>query len=197
MKQDFSNYETEELVLKYQATQDEAALQEILIRNKGLFCKWAYQYRNIPNCEEEDLIEKLYVACWKAVESFDPASGYSFTTCLKGFALRQLNRLYNEATRQKRYNGSTSVSYEGLAEINREGGSEGDRYFTVEAPELSEIELREFLDSIGGTLEKVAVMLLNGDTKSEIARALKCSNATITYYVRRLRKAYTAFYAEG
>lgn len=197
MKQDFSNYGNEELVLEYQTTQDEAVLQEILIRNKGLLHMWVYLYRNIPYVEEEDLLEEAYIACWRAVKSYDPQRGTSFTTILRAAVTQQLNRLYNEATRKKRCASSPPLSYEKLIEINRDGGSELDNYFTVEAPDLSDIEIREFLTGIGGTTKKVAIRLLRGYSKVEIARELKYTPATISYHVGRLKKAFTAFYAEG
>ena len=70
MKRNYTDYETEELVVMYHSTQQEEYLQEIIFRNSGLLHKWAWDYRNIPQIEQEDLIEEGYIACWRAVSKF-------------------------------------------------------------------------------------------------------------------------------
>lgn len=142
----------------------------------------------------EDLIEECHIACWKAVNAFDPTRGYSFTTCLKGCVNQSLNRLYNEATRKKRFTGSEHISYEELVDINREGGTEADSSFTIECKDYSSLEVREFLDSISGTIKDVAVMLLDGFSKKEVAVALNCTPATVTYHIRKLQSAYVGYF---
>lgn len=189
MQENYKDYTTEELVSLYQSSKEEEYLQEILIRNKGLFYMWIGKYKNIPHLDADDLLEELYVACWRAVEAFDHNRGVVFTTCLKGFAFQSLNRLYNEATRQKRYTGKPSESYEELVELNLEGIS--DSSFSIECKEFSEIEIISFLESMEDTVKEVAIMLYNGMTKGEVAKALNCTPATISYYIKRLRQSYT------
>lgn len=192
MQDIYKSYETEELVAMYQSTQKEDYLQEIMSRNSGLFHNWVWQYRNIPNHDADDLLEEMYIACWKAVEGYDPARGVTFTTCLKGYVVQRLNRLYNEATRQKRYTGTELASYEELTEINKDGVS--GRSFSVECKELSEIEVREFLESMSGTVKEIAVMLYGGMTKGEVAKALGVTPATTSYHIKRLQQAYIAYF---
>ena len=195
MQDIYRRYETEELVAMYQSTQKEEYLQEIIRRNTGLFHNWAYKYRNIPNYDEDDLKEEMYIACWKAVGGYDPARGVTFTTCLKGYVLQRLNRIYNEATRKKRYTGTELESYEELTEIHKDGirGSS----FSVECKELSKIEVDEFLESISGTVKEVAVMLYDGMTKGEVARALGVTPATTNYHLKKLQQAYIAYFGEA
>ena len=194
MQDIYKDYETEELVAMYQTTQREDLLQEILTRNNGLMLMWANRYSNIPYADLDDLMEECRIACWRAVVAFDGAKGYTFTTYLKGCVSQNLNRLYNEATRKKRFTGSEHISYEELVEINREGGTEVESSFSIECKEYSSIEVREFLDSISGTVKDIAVMLLDGMSKVEVAKALNCAPATVTYHIRRLQSAYIGYF---
>lgn len=195
MQDIYRSYETEELVAMYQSTQKEEYLQEIMIRNSGLLHGWVWQYRNIPSYDKEDLLEEAHIACWRAVEGYDPSKGVAFTTFLKVNVVQQLNRLYAEATRQKRFTGCLPDSYEELTEVNRDGVSM--RSFTVECLELSEIEVKEFMESISGTIREVAVMLYDGMTKGEVAKALGITPASTTYHLKKLQQAYIAYFGEA
>ena len=192
MQDIYKRYETEELVGMYQSTQNEDYLQEIFNRNAGLFHNWAYQYRNIPNCDPEDILEEIYIACWKAVERYNPDRGVKFTTYCKEWVQQQLNRLYNEATRKKRYTGTDNASYEELVEIHKDGVS--GKSFSVEFEEISRIEVEEFLESVSGSVKEIAVMLYKGMTKGEVAKALGVTPATTTYHIKRLQQAYIDYF---
>ena len=128
----------------------------------------------------------------KAIEDFDEKQGFSFSTLLKAYVRQHLNRLYNEATRKKRFTGSTPVSYESLVEINKEGGSELDSSFTVELEDISSVEFMDLLRSLNlNDKEQVAVnVLMAGGTKGEVAKALKCTPATANYYFKSIRKKF-------
>jgi RNA polymerase nonessential primary-like sigma factor len=197
MKQNYMDYETEELVVMYQSTQKEEVLQEIISRNEGLLNNWVWDYRNIPNYESEDLLEEAYIACWRAVENYSTERGVTFTTFLKVNVRQQFNRLYNEATRKKRYTGSTPVSYESLVEINKDGGDMPERAFTLNCEDYSYLEVKEFLNSLSNNAKEVAVRLMDGMSKKEIAKALEITPATISYHVGRLQIAYTNFFGVG
>lgn len=195
MQDIYKRYETEALVVMYQSSKKDELLQEIFNRNAGLFHNWAYQYRNMPHYDMDDLTEEITIACWKAVEGYDPARGVTFTTCLKGYVVQRLNRLYNEVTRKKRYTGTDNASYEELVEIHKDGVS--GKSFSVEFEELSQIEVEEFLESISGTVKDIAVMLYKGMTKGEVAKALGVTPATTTYHIKRLQQAYIAYFGEA
>lgn len=45
MQEKYRVFTSEELVDMYQATQDEAALQELMVRNNGLIYMWIYEAR--------------------------------------------------------------------------------------------------------------------------------------------------------
>ncbi len=188
MQENYKNFDTEELVVMYQSSHNESYLQEIIRRNNGLLHKWVYDYRNIPTYDDADLLEEGYIACWKAVEHFDPDKGYTFTSCLKGYIRQRFNRLYNEATRKKRYTGSEPVSWEDLEEINKE--------YSVEFDLLNDLEVREFINSLEGKVQYIAIKLLQGYSKGDIARALGITGASLTYHIKRLQQAYLAYRGE-
>lgn len=188
MQETYKRYSTEKLVDMYQSTQNEVYLQEIFRKNEGLLRMWVWDYRNIPHYDEADLLEEGYLACWQAVEHFDPNKGYTFTSCLKGYIKQRFNRLYNEATRQKRYTGSELVSYEDLEEINKE--------YSIEVDTLSDIAVKDFINSLDDKLQYIAIRLLDGCSKGDIARGLGITPASTTYHIKRLQQAYIAFFGE-
>lgn len=183
----------EELVVAYRTTRNERYLEELINQNKGLMYMIVEPFvHSIPNSEIEDLTSEAYIPMLNAIEDFDEERGLTFSNLLKVYVQRHLCRLYNRETRQKRYNGSTSMSYESLAEINREGGSEGDSFFTVECEDFNSVEFMALISSLGlNEKEQVAVnVLMAGGTKGEVAKALRCTPATANYYFKQLRKKF-------
>ena len=183
----------EELVKLYKESRNEEYLAELITQNTGLINILVSSYlSSIPNSELEDLVSESYIPMLKAIEDFDEKQGFSFSTLLKAYVRQYLNRLYNEATRKKRFTGSTPVSYESLVEINKEGGSELDSSFTVELEDISSIEFMDLLRSLNlNEKEQVAVnVLMAGGTKGEVAKALKCTPATANYYFKSIRKKF-------
>lgn len=183
----------EELVKLYKESRNEEYLAELISQNTGLINILVSSYlSSIPNSELEDLVSESYIPMFKAIEDFDEKQGFSFFTLLKAYVRQHLNRLYNEATRKKRFTGSTPVSYESLVEINKEGGSELDSSFTVELEDISSVEFMDLLRSLNlNDKEQVAVnVLMAGGTKGEVAKALKCTPATANYYFKSIRKKF-------
>lgn len=183
----------EELVKLYKESRNEEYLAELISQNTGLINILVSSYlSSIPNSELEDLVSESYIPMLKAIEDFDEKQSFSFSTLLKAYVRQHLNRLYNEATRKKRFTGSTPVSYESLVEINKEGGSELDSSFTVELEDISSVEFMDLLRSLNlNDKEQVAVnVLMAGGTKGEVAKALKCTPATANYYFKSIRKKF-------
>lgn len=184
-------HKNEELVVLYRETRDEIYLQELMEKNKGLLNLLVESYvRSIPNAEREDLVSESYIPMLRAIEDFDPSLGLTFSNLLKVYVRQHLNRLYVDATRKKRYTGSTPVSYDSLVEINKEGGDVTESSFTIECDDISSFEFRDFLASLDfNEKEKVAVrVLMAGGTKGEVAKALKVTPATANYYFKSIRK---------
>lgn len=178
------SFKTEELVVWYQSTQNEDYFREIICRNDGLLHKWAWEYINIPAHDIEDLLEEGYIACWQAVKGYNIERGVCFSTFLKVTVRQHYNRLYKEATRQKRFTGSAPTSWEELEEINQEGAFTDD---------YTDIEVSEFLERLEGTTKKVADMLFTGVSKGDIAKALNITPASTSYHVKRLQQAYISY----
>lgn len=183
----------EELVFLYRENENESYLQELITQNTGLLNILVDSYvASIPNAEREDLISEAYIPMLRAIQDFDESLGLTFSNLLKVYVRQHLNRLYNEATRKKRYTGSTPVSYESLVEINKEGGEVTDNSFTVDCKDITSFEFRELLASLHlNEKEQVAVdVLMAGGTKGEVAKALRCTPATANYYFKSLRKKF-------
>lgn len=183
----------EELVVLYRESRNEEYLKEIITQNRGLINILVGSYVNsIPYAEHEDLVSESYIPMLKAIEDFDTSLGLTFSNLLKVYVRQHLNRLYNEATRQKRFTGALPDSLDRLQEINKEGGSETDSTFTVECEDISSFEFMELLSSLNlNDKEQVVVnVLMAGGTKGEVAKALKCTPATANYYFKSIRKKF-------
>lgn len=183
----------EELVVLYRESRNEEYLKELITQNRGLINILVGSYVNsIPNAEHEDLVSESYIPMLKAIEDFDTSLGLTFSNLLKVYVRQHLNRLYNEATRQKRFTGALPDSLDRLQEINKEGGSETDSTFTVGCEDISSFEFMELLSSLNlNDKEQVAVnVLMAGGTKGEVAKALKCTPATANYYFKSIRKKF-------
>lgn len=183
----------EDLVILYRETRNEAFLQELINQNRGLLNILVSGYvSSIPNAEYEDLISESYIPMLRAIEDFDKSLGLTFSNLLKVYVRQHLNRLYNEATRKKRYTGSTPVSYESLLEINKEGGDVTESSFTTECTDINAVEFNDLLASLHlNEKEQIAVtVLMAGGKKGDVATALKCTPATANYYFKSIRKKF-------
>lgn len=183
----------EELVKLYRDSRDEAYLAELISQNTGLINILVSSYLDtIPNAELEDLVSESYIPMLKATEDFDEEQGFSFSTLLKAYVRQHLNRLYNEATRKKRFMGSLPDSIDRLQEINKDGGTETDSSFTVEVEDFKMVEFMELLNSLNlNEKEQIAVnVLMSGGKKGDVAKALKCTPATANYYFKSIKKKF-------
>lgn len=183
----------EELVKLYRDSRDEAYLAELISQNTGLINILVSSYLDtIPNAELEDLVSESYIPMLKAIEDFDEEQGFSFFTLLKAYVRQHLNRLYNEATRKKRFMGSLPDSIDRLQEINKDGGTETDSSFTVEVEDFKMVEFMELLNSLNlNEKEQIAVnVLMSGGKKGDVAKALKCTPATANYYFKSIKKKF-------
>lgn len=184
------DYVIEDLVVMYQSTKQDVVLEEIVKRTEGLIYSWARDYRNIPHCDEEDLVEEAVIACWKAVSNFNPDKGIRFSSFLKGCVTQCFNRIYQQETRVKRYNGTELESYEAITEHNDTGCVNTDKcYFE----DYTELEMQEFLDILEGTTKQVALLLLTGLSKREVADELQITPATTTYHVKKIGTSYNNY----
>ena len=177
------DYSNEELAELFQKTQAEECLVELMQKNKGIIYTIASSYK-ISGYDLEDLMQIGYEALWKTANHYDPSRGYAFTTCLKGFLHRELNHLYNEAKRLKRGKGVEPISYEELAEINRERFSEDD---------YSGLYLDEFLSTLSNTTHKVASLILRGFNNGEISEVLGIAPSSVNYHYKRIKAAYITY----
>lgn len=140
MSKGFITGTNEELIKAYKESRDESYLKELIEANKGLINLLVSPYlTSIPNSELEDLTSESYIPMLRAIEDYDPEQGVAFSTLLKVYVRQHLNRLYNEATRKKRFTGTTPDSLDRLSEINKEGGTETDSTFEVECKDFTHL----------------------------------------------------------
>lgn len=183
MSKGFITGTNEELIKAYKESRDESYLKELIEANKGLINLLVSPYlTSIPNSELEDLTSESYIPMLRAIEDYDPEQGVAFSTLLKVYVRQHLNRLYNEATRQKRFTGTTPDSLDRLSEINKESGTETDSTFEVECKDFSSVEFMDLLDSLQlNDKEQVAVnILMAGGAKGEIASGIAPIGHTVT-----------------
>lgn len=105
----------------------------------------------------------------------------------KVFVRQHLNRLYNEVTCQKRYNGMDPASYEELVEIHKDDvrGLDCDRFL--------QIEVDEYLEGLEAKDRYMVTLLLMGYSLSDCAKVFHVANSSITWRIKRIRKSYTAY----
>lgn len=169
MSKGFITGTNEELIKAYKESRDESYLKELIEANKGLINLLVSPYlTSIPNSELEDLTSESYIPMLRAIEDYDPEQGVAFSTLLKVYVRQHLNRLYNEATRQKRFTGTTPDSLDRLSEINKEGGTETDSTFEVECKDLEQYKeaFLRFVKPFSDTdIEKCWEQVLADDTR--------------------------------
>lgn len=177
MQEKYRKYETEELVGMYQSSHHEDILAEIMRRNKGLFYKWGQEYY-LVGYDIEDKLSEAYIAMIRAIDTYNEAEGVMFSSYLKTCVKQHYNRIYNSQHRQKRHTEQEPLSWEGLEEIHKEKA--------IEFELLSDLEVREFISSLDGKVQEIAINLLNGFSKTEIAERLNIKPASVTYHCKRL-----------
>ena len=194
MSKGFITGTNEELIKAYKESRDESYLKELIEANKGLINLLVSPYlTSIPNSELEDLTSESYIPMLRAIEDYDPEQGVAFSTLLKVYVRQHLNRLYNEATRQKRFTGTTPDRLRSvMLRSIKEGGTETDSTFEVECKDFSSVEFMDLLDSLQlNDKEQVAVnILMAGGAKGEIAKALNITNATVSWHIKNLKKKF-------
>lgn len=176
----------EELVRDYQTTHNEEMFRAIMEKNTGLLHILVMSYK-IPKYDIEDLISESYIALIKAVDMYNTAKAVAFTTFLKVVVHQHLNRLYNEVTCQKRYNGSDPASYEELVELGKDGVKD------LACDPFTQVEVDEYLERLEGKDRYVVTLLLMGYNLSDCAEALNVTNATMSYRIKRIRADYQRY----
>ena len=177
----------EELVALYQRTKDEAILAQLLQRNKGLMYIVAGAYETNPS-KVEDLVQEGRITLWEAACRYK-GDGAMFSTFFKACLQQKYNRLYNYEHTQKRGNGTTPDSLDRLIEIDRDGAI-ADRHFTINCNGYDLAEVKELVAKIEFTeKERIIVnLIIEGDSKADIAADMGVTKATISYYIRQINK---------
>ncbi len=181
------DYCNEELVELFQTTQQEVYFKELMVRNSGIIRSIAISYSIDSYFDLDDLMSIGYEELWRATKYYKNGKGAKFTTFFSKFVRQKYNRLYDSANKVKRKTDEPVLSYDNLEDINKERG---------EADDYSHLFISEFFKGLTGVTKEVAELLSRGFSKGDIAKALECTPATVSYYVKRIQTAYTAYAGE-
>ena len=198
MKKNYNDYAVDELVTQYKQDKNESVFTEIMEKTKGLICVFAKSYsRSIIGAEMEDLISEGNLILWDAVQTFDDTRDCRFTTYLCGCLKRNYNTLFSMCNCKKRNPGCFVQSYEQLnsnSKHEEDGNSLGNSEFSVECEDYSMIEVRSLLESLKlSDRERLVVnLLMDGNSKPDIARELGVKTPSVHTYVKRIGKKLIA-----
>ena len=175
----------EELVNLYKSG-EAGAFEELMKNTEKLRFSLAQSYLNIPGSELEDLVSE------GAIKNFD-AEKYAttFSTFLYSAISRRYNTLFKKATSAKRSPNGFVESYDQMnsnSEYEEDGNSLGNSEFSVECEDYSMIEVRSLLESLKlSDRERLVVnLLMDGNSKPDIARRLGVKTPSVHKYVQRI-----------
>ena len=198
MKKNYNDYAVDELVAQYKQDKNERVFAEIMEKTKGLIYVFARSYsRSIIGAEMEDLISEGNLILWDAVQTFDDTRDCRFTTYLCGCLKRNYNTLFSMCNCKKRNPGCFVQSYEQLnsnSKHEEDGNSLGNSECSVECEDYSMIEVRSLLESLKlSDRERLVVnLLMDGNSKPDIARELGVKTPSVHTYVKRIGKKLIA-----
>ncbi len=181
----------EELVNLYK-NGESGAFDELMKNTEKLRFSLAQNYLNIPGSELEDLVSEGAIEMLTAIKNFD-AEKYAttFSTFLYSAISRRYNTLFKKATSAKRSPNGFVESYDQMnsnSEYEEDGNSLGNSEFSVECEDYSMIEVRSLLESLKlSDRERLVVnLLMDGNSKPDIARRLGVKTPSVHKYVQRI-----------
>ena len=187
----FKGLKDEELVELYKGG-DERAFEALLKSTEKIRYSLAKKYLNIPGSEIEDLMSEGAMEMLKAIWKYDSSK---YTASFKSFLHTDLTQRYNDmfkaAVSVKRSPKGFVESFEQMnsnSEFEEEGDTLGNREFSVECEDYSMVEIRMLMDSLNlSAKERVVInLLMDGNTKPDIARRLGVSTPSVHTYIKRI-----------
>lgn len=208
MSKGFITGTNEELIKAYKESRDESYLKELIEANKWLINLLVSPYlTSIPNSELEDLTSESYIPMLRAIEDYDPEQGVAFSTLLKVYVRQHLNRLYNEATRQKRFTGTTpdSLSEKGdtvatciLTDLKTVTAIDLDKYHKSDRAEFNRAYRKGKLSHY--QYMSIAYVLVLGYTQDELAFVMGVDQSVISKNInsgiKRIQRELRAYLEE-
>lgn len=187
----YKGLKDEELVELYKSG-DERAFEALLKSTEKIRYSLANNYLNIPGSEIEDLMSEGAMEMLKAIWKYDSTK---YTVSFKSFLYTDLTQRYNDmfkaAVNVKRNPKGFVESFEQLnsnSEFEEEGDTLGNREFSVECEDYSMVEIRMLMDSLKlSAKERVVInLLMDGNSKPDIARRLGVSTPSVHTYIKRI-----------
>lgn len=187
----YKGLKDEELVELYKSG-DERAFEALLKSTEKIRYSIAKSYLNIPGSEIEDLMSEGAMEMLKAIWKYDSTK---YTASFKSFLHTAISQHYNDlfkaAVSVKRSPKGFVESFEQMnsnSEFEEEGDTLGNREFSVECEDYSMVEIRMLMDSLNlSAKERVVInLLMDGNTKPDIARRLGVSTPSVHTYIKRI-----------
>lgn len=187
----YKGLKDEELVEMYKSG-DERAFEALLKSTEKIRYSIAKSYLNIPGSEIEDLMSEGAMEMLKAIWKYDSTKyKASFKSFLHTAISQHYNDLFKAAVSVKRSPKGFVESFEQMnsnSEFEEEGDTLGNREFSVECEDYSMVEIRMLMDSLNlSAKERVVInLLMDGNTKPDIARRLGVSTPSVHTYIKRI-----------
>ncbi len=193
-KDTYGRYSDEELISLAKAG-DAAAEEELLIKYKQKVRSKTHLYF-ILGGDSEDIVQEGMIGLVFAIRSFDPSRGASFSTYAEKCVSSRILNAVKLAGRKKHQPLNSAISFDDPLP-GSEDVTVADALASADSsdPE-SEILLSEVIDLINGpdqgpfskTEKSVLKMLLEGKTRSEIAKKLEKDPVSIENAAQRAKK---------
>lgn len=192
----YDNLDDEELV-KMVHLNDSEAENALLSKYKKIVRRRASSYY-MAGADREDVIQEGMIGVFKAVRSFDPSKGISFSTFANLCMQRQMISAVKGAARMKHLPLNNSLS------LNRPISSDGEADETLgeiiadekntdpQALVIMQESLKYIQDNLGGILTEMErciwTMYVQGKTYKEIAEKLDKTCKAVDNAIRRSKK---------
>jgi len=160
---------------------DPLAVRAVVENLRPRIAKMAAYYGRRTGEDPDDLLQEAWIGLLEALLQLDPGIGDGQCYLVKCARWRLLDAIKRARVRR-------CASLDERPE--RVGCSEG-------ADTASTAEVSEFMSSLTGVQKRALRCLLDGLTFRETGAALGCTSANVAYHVRRIRRRYEEWTADG
>lgn len=162
---------------------------KIFEENKGVMILMAGWYKNHPNLEYRDVLQEIYLTCWKEIPNWDEEKG-NLRTWLKYRVYESISRMKKDSLpvtvsfpciRDKRYKEHTNITSEGFNPDVHDGEYEEEKDH-LESRRKKEI-LKDLMFHLNSREKKILDNYFKGK-----ARAVKKVRNKLIYHARSDRR---------
>lgn len=177
-------------IMKSQFTE---AQKKIIVENHNLI----YEFAKHRNLDVDDYYGVLAIGLCNAAKVFDESKG-KFSTFAYKCMQNELYMHWRAMQKKSRIPQEMIVSYDAPLKNDE---SENDGYFIDGLADcysacditMDNIMLETFINSLDEKEKFIIQLLIEGETRCEIAAQLKCKVQNVCYYVSRIRKKWNKY----